>query len=361
MATDETKCTYISAAITTKEYRVYFTPLNDTVAAHIHRGGIYIRQQSDFKGFPVYKHERLNEYLYYLRGNLFGGYWAIGDRIGGADASLSVQTTARRPEDAQESWHAWDTRTSSWVDIGAGRMSCVRDDFMTCSSGEIQISGLDESDESQLHRMGTYQVTNQTNSLRPVYSMVENAEEYFFYQDGIWIIGPTVGTISGGLFTRDEAWKPEHIIAPWVLFTGRYFKQVPQIAIKCKEYPSNSVPYSAFEEGPQLAELLLEAAVDAEPEDSELYTTKSPRFTTMRSPGARMEERTDACNPTPCKNDGHCELTTGNSYVCTCPAGFFGPQCNTVRPMPLTGKVSNRERNIDLASALEAIGRGQHP
>jgi hypothetical protein len=210
---------------------VYFSPLNTTHAEHIHRGGVYIRLQSDFKGHPVYKHERLDEYLYYLSGNLFGGYWAIGDRIGGADASLSVQTDALRPEDAQEEWMAWSSRSSSWVSIGSGRLSCVANDFMTCSSGELDISGLDEADERQLHRMGLYTIVNMTHSLRPVYAF---HQDYLFYQDGLWIIGPTVGVISGGMFTHDSAWRPEHIMNPWIVFTGRHFKQVPSIHVRCK-------------------------------------------------------------------------------------------------------------------------------
>ena len=166
--------------------RLYFGNVNETMPDHIHRNGVYVQQPPSYRGYPVYKHELRDEYLYYIHGNLFGGYWAIGPQVGGTDAGISVQTRARRPQDAQEEWHVWNRRRASWepllhtVDI-----ICVEDNFMTCSSGEVHISGLSGKDEIQAMRMGDYRVTNITYQLRPVYRQLHGVtEEYLFYQSG---------------------------------------------------------------------------------------------------------------------------------------------------------------------------------
>ena len=36
----------------------------------------------------------------------------------------------------------------------------------------------------------------------------------------------------------------------------------------------------------------------------------------------------DECNSNPCQNDATCN-DGGNGYICTCPTGYTGPDCET--------------------------------
>jgi hypothetical protein len=39
--------------------------------------------------------------------------------------------------------------------------------------------------------------------------------DYLYFVDGIWMIGPEPGRRAAGLFVQDEAWRPEHILSQW--------------------------------------------------------------------------------------------------------------------------------------------------
>ena len=51
---------------------------------------------------------------------------------------------------------------------------------------------------------------------------------------------------------------------------------------------------------------------------------------------AFAQTATNACSPSPCKNNGVCSLTpsTSTGYTCTCMPGYSGVTCGNVLPPP---------------------------
>jgi hypothetical protein len=62
--------------------------------------------------------------------------------------------------------------------------------------------------------------------------------EYLFYSDGMWLIGPDPARRVGGLFVNDGAWRPEYTLHSWVVFNGpRGFEREPSIRVVCEGKP----------------------------------------------------------------------------------------------------------------------------
>ena len=96
------------------------------------------------------------------------------------------------------------------------------------------ISGLSSTNSVQRMRMGVYKMTNLTHGLRGVYQQEDYPNDYLFYLGGLWMIGPNVGPFTGGLFTGDQAWRPEYITSPWIVFNGFQITQERNIKVRCK-------------------------------------------------------------------------------------------------------------------------------
>ena len=54
----------------------------------------------------------------------------------------------------------------------------------------------------------------------------------------------------------------------------------------------------------------------------------SPMFHTKKLYQLKCVYLTEVCNPNPCQNNGVCRAHL-ESYVCDCPPGYYGDQCQT--------------------------------
>ena len=59
--------------------------------------------------------------------------------------------------------------------------------------------------------------------------------EFLHFVDGVWIIGPQVGRIAGGLLVYDSAMRPEVIVSEWQVFmsTGRGLETDHGLRVTC--------------------------------------------------------------------------------------------------------------------------------
>ena len=201
--------------------------------------GVYIQQESrDARGFPVFKHEKQDFYLYHIRGNLLGtappsGYWAIGLTIGSPEAVISARSEGSHPEEVSLNWRVWDSLNRDWHRERRLKAVCVTEDFVVCETGYLRLHGLAAAHALQSKRLGLYRITSQIHELRPVYQHITN-DQYLFFHHGMWLIGPVLGKVAGGLFVPDNAWRPEFIVQDWVVFNGWVLDNDPVLRISCE-------------------------------------------------------------------------------------------------------------------------------
>ena len=95
------------------------------------------------------------------------------------------------------------------------------------------------ANNSQNVRLGLYERVDTTFD-RPVYLHSE-VDEYLFYMGGrtrgLWMVGPTVGTFSGGLASRGDSRCVEQIKNMWKFADGSGWSKDPYLKATCvKDY-----------------------------------------------------------------------------------------------------------------------------
>lgn len=61
-------------------------------------------------------------------------------------------------------------------------------------------------------------------------------DDYLFFVDKWWFIGSQVGNKTGVLFVRDGAWRPEHVLSTWVVFSGSHFEGDTGLRVRCQGF-----------------------------------------------------------------------------------------------------------------------------
>lgn len=211
--------------------------LNESYAEYIPSTGIYqLLAGTVHNKRIVYKHISTDAYLYFLSGRQFGqGFWAVGPQVGSENPVMSVPAKSASPANSQQEWRLWNNAADSWDTARYLKLVCVDTDFFPCSSGKLLLTGISPRHAVQSRRMGVYEITDRTYSLRPVYKHRGQAEYLFYTYEagGKWIVGPEVGKILGGLFVSDYAMRPEYTLQTWVVFVGKHFAYDQGVKVQC--------------------------------------------------------------------------------------------------------------------------------
>ena len=125
-----------------------------------------------------------------------------------------------------------DYANNSWVPEPSFLFKCVRQSVHKCTSREVNIQGLHPRHNIHQKRMGLYTFAGYLFHLRPVYYHASN-EEYLFFINGMWLVGPEVGKFHGSMFVQDFAHSPELITHDWILFNRKYFAIDRTLRVGC--------------------------------------------------------------------------------------------------------------------------------
>lgn len=285
--------------------RVYVGSLDETYPELVQNNGIYHQIGADSRGFPVYRHEFRENYLYYIGGNLVSGFWAIGPEAAGTDAALSVQCSAPNPALAPRRWKLWDEGDHRWKPAPRLRAECVAPSFVTCTTGRLRLAGLSAYNHHQEDKMGEYVLTNRTEQMRPVYQH-SDGEDFLFHLNGLWMIGPEVGRVTAGLFVQDSAWRPEYILEDWFVFNGQQLNREQTLRVTCEGFTGGEFP---------------------EIGDGQGQTPGNIEGTIPGNVPAPDPGPLPLCPNDWCYNGGSCIKNGNETYLCACTEDFFGVRC----------------------------------
>ena len=164
--------------------RIYVGNVDMSNAEMIVFNGIYVQQssvpaQDSGPELPLYKHESREQFIHVV---FVDGlpHWRVGIRsVGGQNdfvdylSAPSVNVDDVTSPDMTSDWYVWNKHSHSWSLAERLSATCVEPDFVTCTSGLLNVSGLSRRHQSwHKMRMGTYRVTSLTSQLRPVYKSV---------------------------------------------------------------------------------------------------------------------------------------------------------------------------------------------
>lgn len=217
--------------------------------------------------------------------------------------------------DMTSRWHVWSTRSHSWSPLPRLRATCVGPDFVTCTSGLLSVSGL-TSRHRRWHgmRTGTYRITSLTSDLRPVYKHhIRN--DYLFFVDQWWFIGTEVGSTSGVMFVRDGAWRPEHVLATWEVFSGSHLESDSGLRVRCQGDTTGDTTVSGTDDGDS-DQTVVPAANETDSSEDESGLTSANTTSTSQ-----------LCGTNQCETGrGHCQQMR-DGPLCICVNGYYGPDC----------------------------------
>lgn len=291
--------------------RIFIGSVNETYPDQIDKNGIYVQMSEHLDGFPIYKHESRDYYLYHVSGNILSSpYWLIGSNPGSLTATLSLQTSTASVHLAPEQWRIWSGAHRVWESDKHLKAICVDESFITCKTGKVRLHGLSPWNHHQLNRTGYYYLTNRTHDMRPVYRS-EHRKDYLFYVDGLWMVGPEVGRVSAGMFVLDYAWRPEYITETWIVFNGKQFLRESKLKITCA--------------GNNISGLSMTDRGDDDDDKSSLDADD----VMMIAEGILQADDAvlPVCGTTYCENGGTCIKNEVNDFLCACPEFFFGARC----------------------------------
>jgi len=110
-----------------------------------------------------------------------------------------------------------------------------------CSTIRLSTEGI--ANTSQAVRLGVYERVD-TFSDRPVY-LHSDVDEYIFYMGGrargLWMVGPSVGTFSGGLANRGDSECVENIKSDWKFADGTGWTKDPLLEATCEKDQSGKI------------------------------------------------------------------------------------------------------------------------
>ncbi|KAK2183344.1 hypothetical protein NP493_315g04053 [Ridgeia piscesae] len=217
--------------------------VNESLLELVEVNGIYLKQDYSHDERPVFRHEQYDIYMYYFvvsNNEEPKGFWVIGPDTSGTDLHLRVSSDAELPELITGQWEVKPVE-SSWAPLKWFKAACIKETFVACSSGRIVIGGLNPRNKKYLNRLGSYELTETTYQLRPVYRHTERDDTYLYFYNGMWLIGSEVGQGAGYMFVVDNAFRPEFIIHSWVVPFVRQFTIDSGVRVVCEgqESPNN--------------------------------------------------------------------------------------------------------------------------
>lgn len=315
--------------------RLLLGSVNESYAEYIPSTGIYQQLTGTVHNKrSVYKHITEDAYLYFLSGRQFGqGFWAVGPQVGSEDPVMSVPSKSASPANSQQEWRLWNGADDSWATARSLKLACVDGVFFPCSSGQLLLTGISPRHAVQSRRMGVYDITDRTYSLRPVYKHRDQAEFLFYTYEagGKWIVGPEVGKILGGLFVSDYALRPEYILQTWVVFVGKHFAYDQGVKVQCYGASSDEGPLPA--DGDHDIErpvgVSYNGAVAPIDGDINKFILQRRNNILGQKRGRKNDENLNDSCELDCQNGGRCEKTKDSIYLCICPDNYFGVNCQS--------------------------------
>ena len=227
---------YLFSANACPDGRMFVGSVNESLLELVEVNGIYLKQDYTHDERPVFRHERYDVYMYYFvvsNNEEPKGFWVIGPDTSGTDLHLRVSSDAELPELITGQWEV-KRLESPWAPLKWFKAACVKKTFVACSSGRIVIGGLNPRNKRYLSRVGTFELTETTYQLRPVYRHAERDDTYLYFYNGMWLIGSEVGQRSGYMFVVDNAFRPEFIIHSWVVPFVRHFTIDSGVRVVCE-------------------------------------------------------------------------------------------------------------------------------
>jgi len=171
----------------------------------------------------------------------------------------------------------------------------------------------------------------------------------------MWIVGPNVDVISGGMFVIDAAWRPEFIVSDWVLFAGSYLSSTQGITVTCRpnRFISNKRKQWKSKQGAEerksnKVEVLLDALSSSPLSATEETTLYDDNIITSVPP-------VNACSiRSICYHGGKCRpaFNSASAFLCQCSPAFFGARCGQ---RIMCGELPTTDDNIKVVSQT---GRG---
>ena len=59
-------------------------------------------------------------------------------------------------------------------------------------------------------------------------------DDYLYFVDDYWFIGTNVGQKAGLLFVHDGAWRPEHVLDTWEVWSVTHFEFDSGLTVRCQ-------------------------------------------------------------------------------------------------------------------------------
>ena len=222
---------------------MYVGSVDESLLNFVQINGVYLQQDYLNDGRHVFRHEKFDIYLIYVvdndtgndeePGSVSNAFWVIGPYTGGSNMGMRVSSVARRPELITEQWEV-GAEDGSWTPVKRFKAVCVKHTFVACSSGRIVIGGLNRRSSRYRSLMGSYELTNVTYQLRPVYRHNLRDSTFLYYMNGMWLLNSEVGGRSGYMFVVDNAFRPEFIVHTWIVPFQFQFTEVPGVRVVCE-------------------------------------------------------------------------------------------------------------------------------
>eukprot|EP00794_Sanderia_malayensis_P013883 gene13883-15331_t len=289
--------------------RMYFGHGRQVEMPFVQLEGVYVFQNNDSTGHPLFKHEQRNYYFQYHSPtnkmyftNTSNGHDTSAKFFMGLLASMESRFSLSNWENFISNniypfqsfirnWYYYNG-ASSLSDGSLGKwqayLKCVPEDVFKCSSGQLFFNTTITSNGQQtLHNHTTDYfslISGVYINFRQVYKHNKQNNWFLFYQSNVWTVGPDYNKASGYLKAVGNPLRPEFLQTNWEYWNGKwvYFKQ--PVGLKCR-------------------------GLNRKHNNGSVIT---------------------CADSNPCQNNGRCmDISLTNETVCICPDAFKGPTCST--------------------------------
>eukprot|EP00794_Sanderia_malayensis_P013881 gene13881-15329_t len=289
--------------------RMYFGHGREVEMPFVQLEGIYVFQNNDSTGHPLFKHEQRNYYFQYHSStnqmyftNTSNGHDTSAKFFMGVLASMERRFSLSNWEDLiSDNIYPFQSFITKWYyyngasSVSAGSLGkwqaylkCVPEDVFKCSSGQLFFNTTITSNGQQtLHSHTTENfslISGVYINFRQVYKHSKHKNWFLFYHSNVWTVGPDYNNASGYLRAVGNPLRPEFLQTNWEYWNGKwvYFKQ--PVGLKCR-------------------------GLNRKHNNGSVIT---------------------CADSNPCQNNGRCmDISLTNETVCICPDAFKGPTCST--------------------------------